>query len=161
MASFKINDGIQNYIDKLEAITDPEPAIKYAVYEGAKIVADEVKKEISALPVYSRNGIDPEGKKITQRQKDGMLNGFGISAFQNNNGFINVKLGFNGYNRTRTDMFPNGQPNAMIARSICSGTSFRAKNDFIGRALTHTRKRAEQAMSEKLKEFYDKKMNSK
>lgn len=158
MAKFMVGSGIDNYIDFLDNISNPVPGIKYAVHKGAKIVTDEVRAEIEALPTYGRNGFDPEGRRISSVQKAGLLDGLGISKFQNDDGVVNVKVGFDGYNRTRTEKYPNGQPNAMIARSIVSGTSFRAKNDFIGRAVRKTKASAEKAMADALNEYYQNKM---
>lgn len=158
MAKFIVGDGIQNYIEKFEGISDPVPAIKYAVHEGARVVADAVRSEIESIPTYGRGGPDPEGRKISSSQKTGLLDGFGVSGFQNTDGFINVKLGFDGYNKTVTKNYPQGQPNAMIARSLISGTSFRAKNDFIGRAVRRTKASAEKTMANALDDYYKNKM---
>lgn len=66
--------------------------------------------------------------------------------------FYNVKLGFAGYNGQKTKAHPNGVPNSLIARSMVSGTSFRAKNDFIGRGVNASRKKAEKAIETKFDE---------
>lgn len=158
MAKFTVGSGIGQYISSLEDISNPIPGIKIAVYKGAKIIADAVRAEIESLPTYGRGGWDPEGRKISSSQKTGLLDGLGISRFQNTDGFINVKLGFDGYNKTVTKNYPQGQPNAMIARSLVSGTSFRAKNDFIGRAVRRTKASAEKTMANALDDYYKNKM---
>ena len=53
-----------------------------------------------------------------------------------------MKLGFDGYNKVKTRKYPQGQPNAMIARAVESGSSVRKKNPFIRRAVNDTQKQA-------------------
>ena len=65
---------------------------------------------------------------------------------RDDNGFINVKLGFDGYNATRTKKYPRGQPNVLIARSVNSGTTFRKKTKFVDKAVNSAKKAAEAAM---------------
>ena len=60
--------------------------------------------------------------------------------------FVNVKIGFAGYNATRTDKYPQGQPNALIARAVNSGTTFRKKTRFVDKAVSASKKSAEAAM---------------
>ena len=53
---------------------------------------------------------------------------------------LNVKLGMDGYNA-------KGQPNSMILRSIEAGTSWgRPANPVVKKAVSKTRRQAEQAM---------------
>lgn len=139
MAQMKF-DGVSDYVKELQKISDESlPVIKQAVYAGAGIVADEVRSEISALPVGG-----PE--KITKKQKEGLLNSLGVTKMQTENGYTNVKIGFTGYNTEKTEKYKNGKPNAMIARAIVSGTSFSQKNDFIGKAVKNSKQQAENEM---------------
>ena len=80
--------------------------------------------------------------------KSPWANGFGISHIQDDDGFVNVKLGFDGYNGTRTKNYPKGQPNVLIARAVNSGTTFRKKTRFVDKAVSSSRKAAEKAMDE-------------
>ena len=61
---------------------------------------------------------------------------------QNDNGFLNVKIGFDGYNNVRTRTYPKGQPNALIARATESGSSVRKKTPFIRPAVNASKKQA-------------------
>ena len=120
MANIKFS-GFMEYetlLRKLEK--DSEAIAKRAVYEGAKVVADAVKVNIS--------GISPEGPsdyeyERREKQKDGLKKSLGIASMRNDNGFINVRVGFDGYNDIKTKKHPNGQPNVMVARIYNSGTS--------------------------------------
>ena len=113
-----------------------------AVGAGAGIVADAVKTEIRGLPVNNQynSGV------ITSVQKKGLIDGFGIARLQDDNGYLNVKLGFDGYNGQKTKKYPNGQPNSVIARSVNSGSSFRKKNPFVDRATRANKAKCEQVM---------------
>ena len=79
-----------------------------AVYEGAAIVADEIRKGIEGLPIVSGFGTEekPLPGGVTQSQKKGLLNGLGISKIRNDYGYINVKIGFDDYNSTMTKKYP-------------------------------------------------------
>lgn len=158
MARMKV-DGIKQLQEKIYALSDKtHEAIGEAVYGGMKIMADEIRKEIDALPViYDQEGWEEEKVNgITIRQKKGLQNGFGVAKLRNDNGFQNVQAGFEGYNSIVTKNFPSGQPNALIARSVESGTSFRQKNPFFSRAVKNSKRQSIEEMAkiieEKIKE---------
>lgn len=153
MAKWKNSPEMGEYLRKLQKLSDTREYIGEAVYEGAGIVADNMKAQIQALPVaqkYARNG--ETISTITSVQKKGLVDGFGISHMRDDSGFYNVKLGFSGYNKQKTTKYPQGVPNSVIARSVTSGTSFRRKNDFVGRAVRSTKAKAERAIEKKLDE---------
>ena len=148
MARFEFS-GIDNYISQLNRLqqSTKDGVVGRTVYAGAEVVADSVRRAIQALPVgdgRARDGglIDT----VTLPQKAGLLDGFGISRMKDDDGFVNVKLGFAGYNATRTGRYPRGQPNALIARSVNSGTTFRKKTKFVDKAVNSAKKAAEAAM---------------
>lgn len=148
MARFEFS-GIDNYIKQLNKLqqSTKDGVVGKTVYAGAEVVADSVRRAIQALPVgdgHARDGglVDT----VTLPQKAGLLDGFGISRMKDDDGFVNVKLGFAGYNATRTKRYPQGQPNALIARSVNSGTTFRKKTKFVDKAVNSARKAAEAAM---------------
>ena len=55
-----------------------------------------------------------------------------------------------------TRKYPHGQPNALIARAVISGTSFRKKNNFVGRAVKAVKAEAENQMRAAFDEIFDK-----
>ena len=72
-----------------------------AVCAGAAIVADAVRANIDALPAvkdewgviaYNNHWSAP----LTETAKKGLQDGFGISPMGNEDGMLNVKLGFDG-----------------------------------------------------------------
>ena len=135
MAKLYINPNIDTYIaDLTKLFTDSEEICKRAAYEGARIVADKCRSGIEGIPIRNFDKESGMVNGVTASQKAGLLAGLGIAHFRNDGGFINVKIGMDGYNSTRTKQFPNGQPNALIIRALESGTSFRARNPVITRA---------------------------
>lgn len=150
MAKWIVGKGLDNYIaylQKIDTVTDE--AIGEAVYEMAKVVADKVRTGIQALPTVSNSeniATYKEGySHLSDKEKDGLLEGFGVSPMQDDGGYINVKLGFDGYNSVKTKKYPKGQPNALIARVTESGSSYREKTPFIRPAVNASRKQAEAA----------------
>ena len=151
MAKLKLN-GLEEYEKQLLHLRDvSHECIGKAVYDGAKEVADAVRREIRGLPIDERHVSQGEMLHgITAKQKAGLLDGFGISKMEDENGYLHVKLGFAGHNDVKTRMYPAGQPNSVIARSVNSGTSFRAAIPFVDMAVRSTKNAAEQAMKNTL-----------
>ena len=157
MAKWIVGKGLDSYISylqKIDAVTDE--AIGEAVYEMAKVVADSVRSGIQALPTVSNQANIATYKKgysrLSDEEKQGLLDGFGVSPMQDDNGYRNVKLGFDGYNSVKTKKYPKGQPNALIARVTESGSSYREKTPFIRPAVNASKKQAEQAGQMKIDE---------
>ena len=145
--------GFEKYGTVITQLYKETPKILGRVtYEGAGIIPDEIRKGIEGLPIVDGFGTaeNPLPGGVTKTQKAGLLDGFGISGLQDDNGFINVKLGFDDYNGTRTKTYPQGQPNALVARGVESGTSWKQKHPFIRPAVTRARKKAEEKMAEVL-----------
>ena len=63
-------------------------------------------------------------------------------------GYINTKLGFDGYGSVPTKSHPNGIPNTLLMRSIESGTSFRKKNAVVRRSVNQAKASAVKAMAD-------------
>lgn len=157
MARWIMGKGLNNYIaylQSIEAVTDE--MIGEAVYDMAKVVADKVRANIEALPAVSNEAniaTYREGySRLSEPEKQGLMDGFGVSPLQDDSGYRNVKLGFDGYNSIKTKKYPQGQPNALIARVTESGSSYREKTPFIRPAVNAARKPAEKAGQAKIDE---------
>lgn len=149
--------GMEDYVTYVERLAEnSEEILGEAVYEMAKVVADRVRANLEALPTVTNAAniaMYKHGRsKLSDVEKKGLLDGFGVSPMQNDNGYINVKLGFDGYNSVKTKKYPKGQPNALIARVTESGSSYRTKTPFIRPAVRATKKTAEQAAQAKIDE---------
>jgi len=145
----QIGNGIDNYIQQLGNLEfKASDAIGKAIYAGAKIVSDEIKKNINALPV--QDGYHEYVTGIRSIQKKGLIDSFGIASARNDSGYYNVKAGFDGYNGLKSKTYPKGQSNAMIARTFEGGNSHTQKHPFVGPAVRASRDRAERKMAEVL-----------
>ena len=147
MAKWIVGKGLDNYIAYLQSINAvTDEMIGEAVYDMAKVVADRVRANIQALPAVPnaanvatyRQGYS----RLSEPEKQGLLDGFGVSPMQDDNGYFNVKLGFDGYNSVKTKKYPQGQPNVLIARVTESGSSYRQKTPFMRTAVNASRKEA-------------------
>lgn len=129
-----------------------------AIYEGAKIIADEVKANLESLHAVSDVDSIMAAKKeeatyLTIRAKIGLMKSFGVTPMQRDrDGIYNVKLGFDGYNDVKTKKWPKGQPNQLIARACESGSSAMIKQPFFREAVQKTKRKAEARMAEVLDE---------
>ena len=148
MATFKVSDGIDNYIRQLQNCADKtENIIKRSAWEGARVVMDAVKAEANGIPTHgSTKGSTDIVNGLTPTQKAGVIASLGIAHFRQDGNFLNVKIGSDGYNTVYTKKYPKGQPNAMLIRSLESGTSFRNPYPFVSRAVSKTRGKSIEAM---------------
>lgn len=146
--------GIDEYAKALGILwKDSENIVKKAVYEGADVVANEIKKGLRSIPVDERVGTKENPVEgVGRRQKADLIDGFGLSPMENKDGYINTKAGFDGYGSIKTKKYPKGQPLAMLMRSVESGTSFRKKTPVIRKAVMRARKAAEAKMAETVEE---------
>lgn len=138
--------GVDEYINQLNAILDNSAKVAgRMVYEGAGIVADEIKSRIQMIPARdeSENG---RAMGVTDIERKGLSESLGISRMRNDEGFFNEKIGFDGYNGHVTKAYPKGHPNSMVARTVESGTSWLQKTPFIAPAVSASRGKAEKAM---------------
>ena len=146
MSRVKVNvgGGIDQFIGELDRVgMDVEEMSRRAIYEGANILADAIRKNLEALHVGEKGS----NIRLTEYEKKGMLEGLGVAKMQQRGQIIDTKIGMHGYNSHKTKKYPNGQPNAMIARSVEKGTSFRKPQPFIKPAVDSYKTKAESAMS--------------
>lgn len=161
MAKFQFN-GMKEYVEYLQRIgANTKEICGVGVYAMAEVVANKIRENLDALPTVDEAEAvaSYRGKKkanLTSSQKKGLQKGLGVSPMENDNGYWNVKVGFDGYNKVKTRKYPNGQPNVMIARATESGSSVREKTPFVRTAVTAATKPAIQAgqaaIDEKIKE---------
>ena len=138
--NFEGNDKYIEQLRKLEA--DSDDIIKRAVYEGAGLVADAVKaaaRDLRTDDEYHKEGDMQMGPR--SEQKEGLIDGFGISKMKDEDGYINVKLGFSGTN-------DRGEKNTTVARQVEGGTSWMVKQPFIRQASNATKNACEQKMAQ-------------
>lgn len=144
-------EGFDEYTLKLYTLAErAEEVCGHAIHDAAAIVTDAIRENIQMLPITRNQKGTPENPidGVTLTQKQGLSEALGIAPMQYDGTFYNVKVGFDGYNNTKTENWPNGQPNLMIARSVESGTYFRKKHPFVRPAVNATRRQAEQIMTQ-------------
>ena len=142
-------DGMAEISKKITALGDAGDAIgKMAVYDGAAVITDELRKQINALPEdefrYLRDG-DQFGV-ITAQDKADLANSLGIAKIERTAKGIRTVIGFAGYGTHPPRKYPKGLPMAMLARSIESGSSVRAKRPFVRKTVNGKKKLAQAAM---------------
>lgn len=160
MANMEI-EGLEEYERALEQLAeDGEGITGQAIYVAAGIITDGINAKIGTIPLNSGKRLGtPENPivGVTNVQRQDLVKGLGISpivksSFAKDTNFKNVKIGFDGYGRTKTEKYPGGQPIQLIARSVESGTSFRKKHPFVRPTVNRLRQVAIDAMAKKVDE---------
>lgn len=147
MARFQFK-GLKEYAEYLQRIGANSKEICGAgVYAMAEVVTDQIRANLDALPTVTESEALAAYRKkqktgLTSAQKKGLQEGLGVSPMENDNGYWNVKVGFDGYNKVKTQKYPNGQPNVMIARATESGSSVREKMPFVRPAVSTSQRSA-------------------
>lgn len=128
--------------------------VKASLYEGASVVADELRSETKRLKVNEPGR--PTGddvrkiyKSVTDLEKNDLLEGLGIRRFDFDGGEHSTLIGFAGYGRRKTKKYPRGLPNPLLARSISKPSSMRKGRRFTKIALKNCDWAAIKAMREK------------
>ena len=161
MAKMTVGPGLTKYLEQLGNLEDRSDGLAgRAIYQGAKAVADQVRANIQALPVQDGPVGKGQRRNPTQAEKDGMLEGLGVARKKVDGGFINVKIGMDGYNSHVTKKYPKGHPNAMIARTINAGSTWMNRIPFINNAVKSSKAAAEEAMKEVIEEGINETMQS-
>lgn len=150
--------GMEEYERKLSQLQWASAKVaKAAVYAGAGLVAREIAAGIRGLKTTTKKQAIINYRKgvpsyLTDEQKAGLEESLGIAKFRNDAGYINTKIGFDGYNSVQTEAWPQGQPNAMIARSCDHGSTAMIGQPFMSRAVARAKKQAEAVMEQVLDE---------
>lgn len=119
--------------------------LETAVVAGGNIVADEIRKRLSDLPEDQFRYLEwcEVFTGVPHAQKVDLLASFGMTPVQRDRGgFVNVKVGWDGYGSYPTVSYPAGVPNPLLARAVESGSSVREKTPFVRPAVNATRKKA-------------------
>lgn len=158
-------DGTMARLNALE-LSLRDQVIGKMVYDGADIVADAVREEIRRLPTSQHNGKPWFGRPghlargPSEEQKKGLLDSLGVSPMRGDDGFLNVSIGFDGYNHVMSKRWPKGEPNQMVARSVARGTSFMEANPFFKASVQKSSRSAKSAMKKtaekQLRALYEK-----
>lgn len=145
-------------LDKYEKIlnemsNETVQVVGEGIYEGANILANAIRQGIQSIRTEGPSKWERERR---EEQKRGLSNSFGIAPLQDDKGFYNVKLGFEGYNNIKTPSYPNGQPNVLIARMYNSGTSVLSKQLFFEKSVRSARNLAKKKAVETIEQKFEK-----
>lgn len=153
MAKIEMKE-LDAYLKQLDSLGhDSDDIIKRGVYEGAQIVADAIKEGLKTIPIDNRYVKDGEKLNgVTKKQKSDLINSFGLAPMRNEKNEVGTKCGFDGYGSIKTKKYPQGVPNALLMRSVESGSSVRKKTPVIRRAVNSAKNRAIDAMDKKINE---------
>ena len=155
MAKLTVGKGLSDYIRELEKLYDVDFYFEPVIFEGVSVINNAITSALKALPVDDSKGKSDHRSGIRSIEKEGLIKAYGISEIQNENGYINRKIGFcNGY--IENDKTGYKKPVLVVARSLVSGTSFMQKNDIFSKATKSNKSKAEQAMARKLDEAINK-----
>lgn len=145
--SFAYGDDYMAKLEKLESASR-ERVIGPAVYAAAKVVTDEVRAQLRRVPTDDRYGTQDEPASGPRPSVIAALKSdLGIAKLRDDgHGFINVKIGWDGYSEVATKKYPKGQPLPMLAASVCRGTSFMRGHDFVKKGVSAAREPAVAAM---------------
>lgn len=151
-----VMEGIEEYANRLSSLfKDTEGIVRKAVFRGAAVVADEIKNGLKAIPTIRNNEIGTESNPIsgvTKKQKSDLIEAFGLAPIENKGGYIQTKAGVDGYGSVPTKKYPNGVPNAMLMRSVESGTSFRRKTPVFRPAVNRAKEKCVAEMKKTIDE---------
>lgn len=141
--------GLDEEIARLDALADSGRAIvSAALYDGAGVIAQAIGQSASLLP-RDENPAHPFSEPVSVISQDDLvdlINGIGIAKFDDTPDGRSTAVSIEGYTRRTEKKYPSGVPLPMIARSLESGSSVRAKNPFIRRAVNGAMAACEAAM---------------
>lgn len=134
-----------------------------SLYPGAKVIADECKKQINALVVDNTLfAWSPMRRGITGGWKKALQESMGIASMRKSGDAYHVKLGFDGYSNIQENRgYVNGRwvtvynsnknpghmiPNAVIARTTNKGSANLPAQPFMDRAISISVNRVNEAI---------------
>lgn len=150
--SFSGGDDFGARLEKLGQM-DARRSVERAVARGAGIVADAIRSAMNAMPRQKAIHLQ-KGKKLLAVQEHELADlqaSMGVSPIKaDRNGFVNARVGFDGYGSRPTKKYPKGVPNQLVAAAIERGSSVREKHPFIRPAVNKTRAEAVEAMDDSI-----------
>ena len=124
------------------------PIAKMMVYDGARVMADEIRRETGALRADKERFLRPGEKYavITNRDRRDLAAHLGITKITKSTSGVRAVIGFAGYGSKKTHKYKKGLPMAMLARSLMKGSVVREKSAFIDRSVSKAGTKSEDAM---------------
>ena len=150
-------DGMAEISELLSEMEDRAPAVaSKALYEGAGIMADEIRKGADSIRTApfkwaSSSGEtrlpSPEEKEIVQQAAAG------IAKFDKGADSVDTSVGYR--NAGYAMLGGKEKPIPQIVNAINSGTSFMQKQPFVRKAAKNGQNKAIQAMKDKIESAFE------
>ena len=149
MAYYMNVGGMEELSETLDKLEERAPAVAaHALYDGAGIMADEIKSEVkniqteefhyAVFPGVTTRLPSPEEKEIVEQAAAG------IAKFRKTGSEVNTSVGFR--NAGYATLKGRTVPIPKIVNAINSGTSFMKKQPFIRKAASSATKRVTDAI---------------
>lgn len=143
--------GLTGYVRHLNRLADAKTVrgtIKMAVYPGADIIANEIRKNLTHVLEGNSYIRGADGSTDARARTGDLLRSLYLSPMQDEDGYIYSQIGYAGYD-------PHGVPNALKAAALEHGTSrngreYQPKTPFVRPALKAAKAKAEAAMAAEL-----------
>lgn len=120
--------GLDEAIAELTKVADTKTFLPKTLYEGAGVVAKEMKTQISALKTSQTGG---PMRYPYEYEKEVLEQNFGVAPFHWDGDTLDTKIGFDGY---YTNKKGEQRPVPLLANSVNAGTSFLKKQPFKDKA---------------------------
>lgn len=140
--------GLDQVIAELNRVTDTKNFLPKTLYDGAGVVAKEMKTQISALKTSSDvKWGSTELRYPYEYEKEVLEQNFGIAPFKWDGDTLDTKVGFDGYYTNK-----KGQKRAipLLANAVNAGTSFLKKQPFKDKTYRVTKETSVKAMQSTL-----------
>lgn len=150
-------DGISTLGTELDGLINEISDINSAaLYDAVGYVADEIKTALDGMPVRTEGRSDHRLYGATEREKSQIINGFGVSKHQKENGDITASIGFTGYVETPSKKYNNMVPTGMLMQTIEFGTAFRKGTHTITNASKQLKKSVPEVIDKRFQEEIEK-----
>ena len=106
--------GINDFIAELQRIeSSTDEILRDVVKDGINVVADTMKAQLKALKTTKDDKYVGKTSKryATNNEKQGLIESMGYTHIDMREDIYNAKVGWDGYNETKTKKYPKGQPN--------------------------------------------------
>ena len=160
MAKIEVNgwDTIEPMLGELAAGT--KGILKAALYDGAKVLADEVANEVQRLKQSEpgrpkKDNLAKAYRSVTDLEKNQLQKSLGIMKFENALGGYRTVIGFAGYGGRKTKKYPKGLPNPLLVRSIARPSKIRRGRRFTKIAVHNVGFKALDAMHDRATKMID------
>ena len=148
-------DGMAEISDLLGKLEEAAPAVAaQAVYEGAGIVADAVRKGAESIKTEPLHHLKHGRRYPTPEEKQIIIDaGIGIAKFDKNGTEVDTSVGYR--NAGYAELNGKVKPIPVIVNAVNSGTSFMVKQPFIRQAARTAGNKATQKMKEKIDSAFE------